>query len=169
METRYGNLDRVIAELRFSVKKTLEAFKQTLQRTHYIKVSGQNPKPEPMRDRVNLAINLAGTARDATALVDLCKLIPEWKREATLIVERVREVIRRADAFVRTGVRPASFVENLVVQGGTGGSMHFMLETPSYQLQQNSAPLKAAIRRYKQNIVKDEAALPALLQPIVIS
>jgi hypothetical protein len=172
MEKRYGKLDGVMKELRLSVVKTLEAFKVLLSRTHYIKVSAirkpGSPIPSTMMDRVRIAIQLAKTATSAQDLVDLCKLIPAWKREASAIVEGFRVFFRRADTFFQTGVRPASFLDNLVVDQKRH-SIHHGFDEDDHLFQLFFAEimtLKRWVQSYKKKFVKDEANLPALLRPI---
>jgi hypothetical protein len=175
MRQRYGSLDSVVTELRFSVVKTLLEFKRRLDATHFIKISAVQvpgtPTPEPMRNRVNSSIGLARQVPTAAALVDICKLIVDWKRESRLIAERLATLIRRLDTFIRTGVVPATFLQGVVVNK-RNHSMHFRLEDPIAPLNPTHQPhtyMKKLRRDYRKRLEKDEAALPRLLGPINIS
>lgn len=179
MQKRYGKLDGVLKELRYSVVKTLEEFKQRLNDTHYVKQSAIQTAgagvTEPLRDRVKLAIAAAKKENSAKNLVNICKLVVDWKGEARLIVDQIRALIHRLDVYIRTGNRPALFMQNLIVGKGLS-SLHYLdnpnpvgwdlgLELPHHE----HASLKKDRRNFSKRLEKDEAALPRLLAPITLS
>lgn len=160
MKNRYGNLDGVIEELRFSVVKSLRAFSYLLRRSQsriivHSSMDGDVYTIEDVED----AILIAENADTATKLVNLCKRIAEWKREASLIVEIFGRVLSRVEIAVRTtGLISLDILGNFV----SGHDMIFMINNRPFRRSFWTSQLPI----WRDDLEHEQRVLQELLLPL---
>lgn len=167
-------------QLQNSVGMTLRTFRKRFGRTSVLRFSALKspgrPTPVGIETRIWDTIELAYKTTDPTILVDYCRRIVEWKKEAQQIVNQLRNVVQYIDDYRRHKIPLEHFMGNLVVYS-PGGNVTMPVRDDIHQLNHHlptndprfNQQLKKLYITYKKKLQRDEQALVTILKPVDIN
>ena len=161
----------LIAQLHTSVIKTLTVFMKRVQRTSLIKLSAMHPHNMPMLQRIKVQIALAKSTLDISLLMNYCRQIVEWKREARQIMRQLHTVIGYIDTYRKTRVAEPNYMGDLVVfrNANSWAARHLIhrvhvwsdIDSPQF-----SKTMSRGYNAQRKNVQQDQEKLVDILKPV---